>query len=143
MEKIPEGKLFEKIRLKNELDLQMFYRTRPVAGDRYQVTYEVRIDVVITPEYFTDRLLSDLNFQDVRSLLGDKTTFHYQKDRNFISGKDKTSILEKMRSDFLDTNFVYLSSRDFPYKLIKKNYRDALAKLELTKKQQGLSTFDF
>ena len=143
MEKIPEGKLFEKIRLKNELDLQMFYRTRPVAGDRYQVTYEVRIDVMIRPEYFTDNLLSGLNFQDVRSLLGDKTTFHYQKDRNFISGKDKTSILEKMRSDFLDTNLVYLSSRDFPYKLIKKNYRDALAKLELTKKQQGLSTFDF
>ena len=136
MDRISDGKLFEMIKLKNGLALQMFYKSTHTAGDRYRVTFEARINVEVLPDYFTYADLSDFSFEDVRAILGNKTTYSYQKERNFIAEGQKTSVLETMKTDFLGTNLDYLSSKQFPYRLIKKNYLDALKKRELMERQQ-------
>lgn len=136
MDKMTEGNLFEKIRLKNGLDARMYDRSRHTAGDRCQVIFEVRIDVDLKPEYFSSPPLSALTLEEARSILGNKTSYHYQKERNFIAEDKKMAVLENMKTDFLDTNLQYLSSPEFPPRLIKKNYKDAHAKMLLKKKQQ-------
>ena len=137
VDRMIDGKFFEKIRLKNGLEARMCHKSRHTAGDRCQVTFEVRIDVDLKPEYFSSPILSNLTLEEARSLLGNVTAYNYQKERNFISEDQKMAVLEKMKADFLDTNLRYLSSPGFPARLIKKNYKDAHAKMLLRKRQEA------
>ena len=118
-----EGKdLIEKNRLKNNLDLVIYFRYRATAGDRCQVTFEAEIDVEIKEDYFKDQVLSILDIETVRSLLGEKTSYIYSKTRNFIAEGEKQKIFNELKQQFLDSSLPYISSDSFPAKLIKRNY---------------------
>ena len=114
--------LIEKDRLKNNLDLVIYFRYRATAGDRCQVTFEAEIDVEIKEDYFKDQVLSTLDIETVRSLLGGKTSYIYSKTRNFIAEGEKQKIFNELKQQFLDSSFPYISSDSFPAKLIKRNY---------------------
>jgi len=47
-----ESKLIDRVPLENGLTLEMFDRSRPVAGDRWLVSFEARIEVKVRREYF-------------------------------------------------------------------------------------------
>lgn len=128
-------KIFENIKLKNGLNLQMFYRSKTMAGDRCQVIFKVKIDVDIRPEVFSDKMSSDIAFQNVQNLLGNRTYFHYLKERNFVSENEKEEILETMKQDFIAANFRYLSSPDFPARLIKRNYLKELESYQIKQRR--------
>ncbi|MFC1495364.1 hypothetical protein ACFL6W_08795 [Thermodesulfobacteriota bacterium] len=119
------GKIVEKKKLVNGLDLIMSFQSIPIAGDRYQVVFEVVINAEIKEAYFDNELLSDLNPENVIRLLGDKTPYQYSKVRNFVAGDEKGNILEGLKQQFLESNLTYLSSPLFPVKLIKRNYMKA------------------
>jgi len=122
MSKANNRKIFEKKKLNNNLDLMMSFQSIHTAGDRYQVTFESVIDVEIKEDYINDDILSELKPENVRRLLGKKTTFKYSKTRNFVAEDEKADILEDLKQQFLDINLGYLSSPMFPVKLIKRNY---------------------
>jgi hypothetical protein len=112
----------QKKKLANGLYLVMFFKSIHAAGDRFQVVFEAVVDVEIKESYFNGDVLSDLNPENVRQMLGNKTSFHYSKTRNFVAEDEKDSILEDMKEQFLKNSFNYLSSPRFPLKLIKRNY---------------------
>ena len=132
-----DSRFIKKIKLENGLTMKILDSSRPVAGDRWQVVFEIQIDVALRPEYFSDPRLSDVDFEDALSLLGNSTNYHYKKERNFIADNQTKSVLENMEIDFLKTNLSYLSSPKFPIGLILGNYQKALSKRILSERQKG------
>ncbi len=120
---IEENKeLIEKNKLENNLELVIFRRLKHTAGDRCQVTFEAEIDVEIKDEYFEDQILNNLDIENARSLLGEKTSYCYGKTRNFIAESERDKMFTDLKQQFLDNCLVYISSHSFPAKLIKRNY---------------------
>lgn len=132
------SRLIKKIILENGLPLEMFDCSRPVAGDRWQIVFEIRIEVALRPEYFSDTSLSDVAFEDALSLLGDSTVYHYRKERNFIAEQEKKTVLENMETDYLEANLGYFSSPEFPAGLIQGNYQKARSQMLLLEKQENI-----
>lgn len=122
------GEFIERIPLDNGLNLELYNHSRPVAGDRWLVSLEARIEIEVKPEYFT-RPIEDVSFEVVKAILGEKVTYRYEKRRNFIAETEKEAILNGLKARFLDTTFGYLSSPGFPRRFIQRKYQEATSKL--------------
>ncbi|MFC1863201.1 hypothetical protein ACFL1Z_04525 [Thermodesulfobacteriota bacterium] len=129
-----EGKLIDKIQLKNGLTLEMIDRSRHVAGDRWLVSFQSKIEVEIRSEYFEDQQEGDISFEAAQSTLGEKVTYRYEKIRNFIGEREVKEILDGMKERFLATSLAYLSKQEFPQKLILRKYKDAVSPAHAWKK---------
>ena len=119
-------KPIEKIKLDNGLTLELYDRSRHVAGDRWQVSFVAHLEVGLKREDFEGRHTPDVPFEDIRKAVGDKAHYHHEKVRNFIAETEKDEVFRGLKERFLDANLVYLSSSDFPLKLILRQYRRAL-----------------
>ena len=111
----------ECIQLENGLTLQLFDKTRIVAGDRYRVVFMARIAFDLTPESFTEDLLG-VGWTELRKALGDQIVYKYENTRNFIDENKKEPVFEDLKNQFLASNLVYLSKPDFAAKLIRRKY---------------------
>jgi len=132
-----EGKLIGKIRLENGLTLEMFDHSRHVAVDRWLVSFEARVEVKVKPEYFVGDSETGISLEDLRALLGEKVTYRYTKERNFIAGTEKEAVLKGLKERFLDTSLGYVSSPEFPRKLVHRKYKEAHSQMLLWKRQQN------
>jgi hypothetical protein len=121
-----EEQPIEKIKLDNGLTLELYDRSRRVAGDRWQVSFVARLEVGLKREYSKGPLTPDVPFEDIRKAVGDKAHYHHEKTRNFIAETEKDEVFRGLKERFLDANLVYLSSPDFPLKLILRQYQRAL-----------------
>jgi hypothetical protein len=123
------GELIERIPLDNGLNLELYNRSRPVAGDRWLVSLEARIEIEVKPEYFMGEEMPPVTIEEVKAILGEKITYRYDKQRNFIVETEKEAILNGLKARFLDTTFGYLSSPGFPRRFIERKYQEATSKL--------------
>jgi hypothetical protein len=121
-----EEKPIEKIKLDNGLTLEIYDHSRPVAGDRWLVSFVARVEVRVKGEYFKGTLTPHIPFEQIRKAVGDKTHYHHEKRRNFIAETEKDAVFRGLKERFLDTNLGYLSSPHFPRKLILSKYQTAL-----------------
>ena len=126
----------ERIKLKNGLTLEMFDHSKHVAGDRWLVSFEAKMDVVLKPVYFADCNASETPFEDILALLGEEVTYRHKKERNFIDEKAKDEVLNRLCEQFLDTGLVYLSSPEFPRRLILKKYQETLSQQQFHLKRK-------
>jgi len=129
------GKLIDKIKLENGLTLEVYDGSRRVAGDRWLVSFIARIEVNVRPEYFEDLHIPDLPFDAIRTAVGDKATYHHEKTRNFIAETQKDEVFEGLKERFLGASLGYLSSADFPRKLILMQYQQAQGQAIAWKRQ--------
>jgi hypothetical protein len=120
-----EEQRVEQVRLDNGLVLEIYDCSRPAAGNRWLVCFAARIEVVVRPDHLSDPTISDLSFEDLRRVVGEKAVYRYEKVRNFIDAEQKADVFRGLKENFLKTNLVYLSSVQFPRKLILRNYFDA------------------
>ncbi len=121
-----EEQPIEKIKLDNGLTLELYDRSRGVAGDRWLVCFVARLEVGLKQEYFKGPLTPDVPFEDIRKAVGDKVHYHHEKTRNFIAEAKKDEVFRGLKERFLEANLVYLSSPAFPLKLILRQYQRAL-----------------
>lgn len=121
-----EEKPIHKITLDNGLTLELYDHSRPVAGDRWQVSFVARLEVELKREFFEGPCTPDVSFEDIREAVGDKAHYHHEKTRNFIAETEKDEVFKGLKERFLDANLVYLSSPDFPLKLILRQYQKHL-----------------
>ena len=120
-----DEKLIDKIKLENGLTLELYDRSKHVAGDRWLVSFLACMEVGVEREYFEDQDPSNLPFDAIRKAVGDKVTYRYEKTRNFIKETEKDEVLKGLKERFLSATLGYLSSLDFALKLILKKYQDA------------------
>ena len=116
--------LVERMRLDNGLVLEMYDRSRLVAGDRWRIAFVALIEVVVKHELVSDLTTPDPSFEDFHRVLGDKAVYRYEKVRNFIDAKQKDEVFRALKEHFLRTSLGYLSSAQFPRKLILRKYFD-------------------
>jgi len=132
-----EGKLIGEVRLENGLTLEMFDHSRHVAVDRWLVSFEARIEVKVKPEYFVGDSKTGISLEDVRSLLGEKVTYRYTKERNCVAETEREAVLKGLKERFLDTSLGYLSSPEFSGRLVHGKYKEAHSQMLLWKRQQN------
>jgi hypothetical protein len=130
-----EGKLIDKTKLENGLTLEVYDRSRRVTGDRWLVSFVARIDVEVRPEYFESLHTQGLAFKDIRAAVGEKVNYHNEKTRNFIAETEKDEVFRGLKERFLGASLVYLSSPDFPRKLILRQYQEAKGQMMPWKRQ--------
>jgi len=124
---MPGTRIEERI-LENGLVLQMFDRSRPVAGDRWLVSFEARIEVEVKPVYLTGPSSPHVPFENIRALVGETASYHYKKERNFIDRLEKEDMLNRLKGDFLEACLGYLSSPGFARRLILRKYAEAFSR---------------
>jgi hypothetical protein len=125
----------DEMRLDNGLTLYLYDRSRPVAGDRWLVSFVARIDVEVRPEYFKNKGAEGLDFDEIKSALGDRVTYHHEKKRNFIAEVEKDRVFKSLKDRFLGASLGYLSSFEFPRKLVLMRYQEALGQRVAWKRQ--------
>ena len=121
-------KLIEKIALDNGLNLELWDRSRPVAGDRWLVCFVARAIVPVELKYLKQENDESLTLESVRNIVGQQAVYTRQKESHFVDVKEKNGVFENLKNAFLDTNLGYLSSPDFPRKFIMKVYGEAQEK---------------
>ena len=119
-----EEKLIDKIELENGLTLELYDRSRPVAGDRWLVSFVARIDVEVKSEYFEGQQATEFPFEDIQAAAGKKVTYRNEKTRNFIAEAKKDEVFRGLKERYLGASLGYLSSPDFPRKLILRQYHE-------------------
>lgn len=120
-----EQKLIDKIALENGLTLEIHDRSRKVAGDRWLVSFEARIDVKVKPEYFQDEAGAEPSFDAIRKAVGKEVSYAYQKSRHFIAETEKNNVFEGLKDRFLTTTLPYLSNPKFPRNTILSQFKAA------------------
>ena len=134
-----EEKLIDKIELENGLTLELYDRSRKVAGDRWLVCFEARIDVEVKSQYFKCLDAVDPTIDTIQKAVGDKVTYSYEKSRNFIAATEKNEVLEGLKERFLTTTRPYFSSANFPRNIILSKYQAAQRSSKLSTQQSGAS----
>lgn len=119
-----EPTLIESISLKNGLILELWDNSRPVAGDRWQVTLKARINIPVSEDWFADLSRLPAPLKDLREALGDRVCFEYQNMRNFIDVNEKEAALNQMRVSLVDNAVHYYSHPDFAARWLAKQYRE-------------------
>ncbi len=130
-----QEKLIDKIKLGNGLTLEVYDRSRLVAGDRWLVSFVACIDIEVKPEYFESMDTQGLAFEDIRAAVGEKVSYRNEKTRNFIAEPEKDEVFRGLKERFLDASLGYLSSPDFPRKLILREYQEAKGQIMPWKSQ--------
>lgn len=117
-------KMADILKLENGLTLEFYDRSRRMAGDRWLVSFEARMDVPVTSEYLENRSPEHPSFDAVREAVGEKVVYRYEKSRNFIQEREKDRILQGLKDRFLQTTLGYFSSGNFPRNIILARYRE-------------------
>jgi len=115
-------KLLARHRLANGLGLELWDRSRPVAGDRWQVVLEARIAVPVAAATLPPELLPEA--AAVRTALGPEVVFSRRDERNFIAASEIPDLLKEMETRLLALVPDYLGHPDFAPRFIRKKYAE-------------------
>jgi len=105
------GEIIETYRLENGLILLIFDHSRRMVGDRWLVSLEARIDI-------------DVEDEVKREILGEKISFSYKKERNFIDKREKDKVFSELKRNFLNSTWPYISKKDFAKRFIESKIRE-------------------
>lgn len=120
-----EEKLIDKIALENGLTLEIHDRSRKVAGDRWLVSFEARIDVEVKREYFQDAAGAEPTFDAIQKAVGKEVSYSYEKSQHFVAETEKEDVFEGLKDRFLTTTLPYLSNAKFPRNTILSQFKVA------------------
>ena len=120
-----EEEPIEKIPLENGLTLELYDRSRRLAGDRWLVHLFGSITIDVEAHYPKDDSLPPL--ETVKKALGDTIRYSFDKKSHFVDESEKDSEFETLRSDFLNTGLAYVSRPGFAGKLILRRYNEQLS----------------
>uniref|UniRef100_A0A7C3Z348 Uncharacterized protein n=1 Tax=Desulfobacca acetoxidans TaxID=60893 RepID=A0A7C3Z348_9BACT len=108
--------------LPNGLILEFYDRSRPMAGDRWQVILEVRLPITVSaailPPDLADRA------QEVIAALGPEVIFIQQEVRHFIDRREVSALLTEMQTRLLQGLEGYLGHPEFGGRFIRKKFAE-------------------
>jgi len=115
--------LVEKIRLSNGLDLELLDGSRVLAGDRWFVSLEARIEMPVDKSYLDGIKDADKIVEILRKEYGEKVVYSYTQEKHFVDEKEKDSVFNQFRENVKNI-LSYLSHPDFVQKTLLARYRD-------------------
>ncbi len=119
-----EEKLIKTIQLKNNIKIDIYDKSKRMAGDRWLVSLFTRMEIPVVKSVFTDGNQPGQDMEEIKETLGEKVFFEQKRERIFIDEQDKDKLLVSITDRFMDNTLPYLSRSEFPGKYIMKKYRD-------------------
>lgn len=119
-------KLLSRHALPNGLTLELWDLSRPMAGDRWQVVVEVRVDIPLTLGNLPSEHRHKVD--DIMAALGSRVRFVKQEVRNFIAEKEIAALVRQIEAELLASIRGYLSHPEFAPRFIRKAYADFQAR---------------
>jgi len=119
-----EKKLIEKIRLSNSLYLELWDGSRILAGDRWLVSVEARIEVPINGKYLSNIQDADKIISVLKRQYGDKVTYSYTQEKHFVDEKERDNVFKEFITNIKRNIIHYLSHPNFATKILTARYRD-------------------
>jgi hypothetical protein len=115
-------KLLSRHPLDNGLILEFWDRSRPMAGDRWQVVLEARIAIPVGAA----TLPPDLKAQEaeISHALGAEIVFSQRDVRTFIAADEYPATLKEIEARLLTLAPSYLGHPEFPGRLIQKRFAE-------------------
>jgi len=114
--------LIQTLPLNNGLTIWFFDASRKIAGDRWQVTLLVRMEIPVDAAYLRAADLPDAS--EIRKALGETVIFDVKKQRNFIGEPEKQQVLDNMKETFINISLPYLSHPEFPGRHIARQFAE-------------------
>ncbi len=119
-----ESTVVKEVQLENNQTLIISDLSRKISEDAFVVKMEASIEININEDLFKPEPVSEFKYADVKSILGDKVTYKYLIERNFIRDTEKDQVFESLESTFMDNLGQYVSKETFPRKFVLKMYKD-------------------
>lgn len=113
-------KLLFRHSLDNGLILEVWDRSRPVAGDRWLVMLEGRIGIAVNAATLPANLQPQA--AAVAAALGREIIFTHRDERHFIAAGDVPEVLKDMENRLLKLAANYLGRADFARNFIRQKY---------------------
>lgn len=113
-------KLVEEIPLPNDLMVEVWDKSRPIAADTTKVELFIRIKVALKPSYF----MKHEHFELVKRIFGHEILFEHSKERTFVNNKEKEAVFQELLSTFKRDLLPYLSKTVFPGNFALSKYWD-------------------
>jgi len=117
----PEKLLFRHP-LENGLTLEFWDLSRPMLGDRWLVTLEIRLSVPIGPATLPPDLLTQE--ATIIRAMGPGVVFSQRDERHFIAAQEYDATLREMATRFLALAPAYFGHPEFAGRLIRKRYAE-------------------
>jgi hypothetical protein len=127
-------KLIETITLPNGLILELWDKSRPMAGDRWLISLLAKVEVPLLPEYFSTMNNSEQAYRDLLAAYGDPLVFTQEKTRLFVDENNLKKVLAELCQRFKDNLLFYLGNPRFASLYVLKKYGD------LQDRQSGLNS---
>jgi hypothetical protein len=115
-------KLVSRRLMDNGLTLELWDRSRPVAGDRWYVALEVRIAVPITKANLPPELTDQAG--EVAGILGPNLIFSHLDERNFIAEGEVKDIINEMAERARELTPRYFGHPEFAPRIIRRKYAE-------------------
>ena len=117
-------KLIEKITLPNGLILELWDKSRPMAGDRWLISLLAKVEVPVLPEYFSTLDNGEQAYRDLLAAYGNPVIFTQEKTRHFVDEKDTKDVLAGLCQRFKVNLLSYLGNPRFALLYVMKKYGD-------------------
>jgi len=116
--------LIETISLPNGLILELWNKSRPMAGDRWLISLLAKIEIPVLPEYFSTLDNGEEAYRELLAAYGDPLVFTQEKTRHFVDEKDTKDMLAELCQRFKDNLLSYLGNPRFASLYVMKKYGD-------------------
>lgn len=120
-----EERSIQTIPLENGLRLDIYDRSRRVAGDRWLVYLVGAVDIDLDRHYPTDDALPSVDA--VKGALGNRVRYSFEKKSHFVDESEKEAVFNTLKNDFLNVGLAYISRPGFAGKLILRRYMEKAA----------------
>jgi hypothetical protein len=117
-------KLFEKITLDNGLVLEIWDLSRVMAGDRWLVGLEARLNVPIKIEHLETLPGKEKILAILKDTFGREISYRYNRQKFFVDKNMKRDVFRGNLEGLKESVLRYLSSPDFARKLVLSKYRE-------------------
>ena len=117
-------RLIEKITLPNGLILEIWDKSHLMAGDRWLVSLLARVEITISPEYFSTLDDGEKAYQDLVAAHGNSVVFTQEKVRHFVDERETKDVLTQLCQNLKDTLVAYVGNPKFASLYVLKKYGD-------------------
>ncbi len=117
-------KCIEILYLNDGLKLEIWDQSRIIAGDRWLVRLEGRIDVPLRTEYFDAVLEKERVLPILEAALGPALPYRFVREQHFVGGDLKDDVFHGFLERFKQDVLSYLRHPDFPERFALSRYRE-------------------
>ncbi|MGB5984666.1 MAG: hypothetical protein WBG37_05120 [Desulfobacterales bacterium] len=124
--------LLEQIPLGPQLTLELYDCSRLLAGDRWKVILEARLEVALHPALWEGSHPPEPTRGAMTDILGETQRFVQRRERIFVSAQEREALMKGFVAGIKNDLVPYLKHPAFVKRFLEKQYRKAKERRQWT-----------